>query len=272
MFKAKSIKDVALHLLLIIITITLLILGFFYIYLPKTTNHGETLTVPDLEGMPFANVDEVLTERNMRYEVQADSSYSADYPPFTILKQYPAAGSKVKENRKISLSLNAANPPLVKMPRLEDGSVKNAQMVLESFGLVLGEIEYKPDLAQNAVLEQMHQGREIEEGTLIHKGSVIDLIVGDGLGNRILPVPDVAGMSLEDAEFLIIGSGLKLGSVIHEFEEGHLPGTIIRQLPPAGESVRIGDVIDLWVVEVNENDGGLQDSPIIRDLETDNGN
>ncbi len=138
MFKTKSIKDVALHLLLIIITITLLILGFFYIYLPKTTNHGETLTVPDLEGMPFANVDEVLTERNMRYEVQADSSYSADYPPFTILKQYPAAGSKVKENRKISLSLNAANPPLVKMPRLEDGSVKNAQMVLESFGLVLG--------------------------------------------------------------------------------------------------------------------------------------
>ncbi len=268
MFKTKSFKDVLLHVLVMLVVLTLLVLGFFYLYLPSLTNQGESLTVPNLEGMSFDKVDEVLTSRKLRYEVQADSSYSAEHPPFTILKQYPVAGSKVKENRKISLSLNAANPPVVKMPRLKDGSVKNAQMVLESFGLVLGEIEYKPDLYQNVVLEQMYKGKKIEEGVAIHKGSKIDLIVGDGLGNTLLSVPDVSGLDLEDAELLVVGSGLKLGSVVYgPGEAGQRQGTIMRQLPSAGENVRTGEVIDLWVVDLDENGG--DDSPIIKNL---NGN
>ena len=40
------------------------------------------------------------------------------------------------------------------------------------------------------------------------------MVVGDGLGNRIFDAPDFLGLGLEEADFSIIGSGLRTGSVI----------------------------------------------------------
>lgn len=266
MIKSNSFVGVLIHLIIIITIVVLLVLGFFYLYLPKATNKGETLTVPNLEGVPLQQVDEFLTKRNLRYEVTADSSYSSVHPPLTILKQDPRAGSKVKENRKVYISVNAANPPKVNMPKLKDGSVKNAMMVLESLGLILGEIEYVPDLAQNAVLKQLYNGKEIPEGAPVPKGARIDLVVGDGLGNQVFSVPDVIGMDVEDAEVIIKGSGLKIGTLINESQEDQPSGTVIRQLPAAGTNIRIGEVIDLWVVQSDENDFD-DDAPILQNLE-----
>jgi len=170
-----------------------------------------------------------------------------------VLKQYPEAGSKVKSNRKLFVNLNKTTPRKVLMPNLIDGSVKSAQMVLESYGLELGSIEYKPDLAQNAVLEQRLGGSPIEPGDSIYQGSQVDLIVGDGLGNQMLEVPALFGMDYEDAEFTVIGSGLRLGSVLPAEPVDTLPvGVVIRQIPAAGESIRIGQDIDLWVIGYNE--------------------
>lgn len=265
MIKSNYFVGVLIHLIIIATITILLVLAFFYLYLPKATNQGDTLTVPNLEGVPLQQVDEYLTKRNLRYEVTADSSYSSAHPPFTILKQDPRAGSKVKENRKVYISVNAADPPKVNMPKLKDGSVKNAMMVMESLGLIMGEIEYVPDLAQNAVLKQVYKGKEIEEGTAIPKGAKIDLVVGDGLGNQVFSVPDVTGMDVEDAEVIIKGSGLKIGTMISETQEGLPSRTIIRQLPSAGTNIRIGEVIDLWVVEGGDDDFE-EDAPLLRDL------
>lgn len=257
---------IAIHLAIVAGIGALIILGFFYIYLPGVTHHGETLTVPDLKGIRYTNLDEFLTKRSLRYEVN-DSSYSTEFPPLTVLAQDPKPGSKVKENRKIYIVLNAQNPPTVKMPRLVDGSVKNAQMVLESYQLLLGEITYVPDLAQNAVLEQWYNGKEIEPGTPINKGSKIDLVVGDGLGNQVFNVPNVIGMPVDEAKTLIIGSGLSVESVINQPSEEHTPGTVIRQTPAAGGDIRIGESIDLWVAEFKEGTGSDRNGSMMEELE-----
>ncbi len=169
-FKVDSPKGLLVHLSIIVGILLVVVLIFFYGYLPAKTNHGESVTVPDLEGIHISAVDEFLTNRNLQYEVSSDSGFTEDYAPLTILKQYPLANSKVKENRKIYLTLNASTPPKVKMPRLIDGSVKNAQIVLQSYGLEVGHIRYKPDLAENAVLEQLYKDDKIEPGTFIPKG------------------------------------------------------------------------------------------------------
>jgi len=273
LFRVSSIKDVLIHLAIVLaLGITILVV-FFYVYLPNTTNHGETVTVPDLEGIHLDDIDEFLTKRNLRFEVLSDSGFTAEYEPFTILNQYPLPGSKVKENRKIFLTLNAVNPPKVKMPDLVDGSVKNAQLVLQSYGLERGNIKYVPDLAQNAVLEQKFEGKDIEAGTFIPKGSKIDLVVGDGLGNTVLEVPDVNGMDLEEAEFIIVGSGLKVGSVLlqeadpegrnaREIVENATPDeryVVVRQNPGSERKVRIGEEIDIWLNVLEEQEDSILD-------------
>lgn len=256
---------ILINLAIVLAVTVALVLSFFYIYLPATTNHGETITVPDLNGMTYDQLEQFLTSRNLRYEV-TDSSFSGDYPPLAVLRQEPRAGSKVKENRKIYVWLNAENPPKVKMPRLIDGSVKNAQIVLESYQLLLGDIQYVPDLAQNAVLEQWYDGKKIEEGTYVPKGSKIDLVVGDGLGNQVLPVPNVLGMEKDEAEILIVGSGLKVGTVIYQTTTETLPGTIIKQTPPGGGNIRIGETVDIWVSGLSEGEE-VNDQPIIQSLD-----
>ena len=104
----------------------IVLLFFFYIYLPATTNHNETITVPDLVGKSFANIDEFLTNRNLQYVVTADSGFSEDYQPEVILSQNPKGGAKVKEDRKIYLTLNANVPPQIRMPNLINTDKLNA--------------------------------------------------------------------------------------------------------------------------------------------------
>ncbi len=263
------IKSLAIHLSIIIGVGILLLVFFFQIYLPSITNHGETITVPDLEGMTLEELDEFLTKRNLRYEVTEDSGYSSTYPPLAVLKQFPLANAKVKENRKVYISLNAKNPPLVRMPMLIDGSVKNAQLVLRTYDLTLGDIKYVPDIAANAVLEQFYDGEPIAEGAYVPKGAKIDLEVGDGLGNQSFESPFLTGLALEDAQFAIIGSGLKVGNIYYEKdgkalvevenEEGEIeieekeimPGNIFKQKPEPGEKVKLGQAIDVWVVDID---------------------
>lgn len=265
-FKEKSWKTYLLHLLLIVLIFTGLVLAFFYVYLPAVTRHGETVTVPNLEGMSLLEMEEFLGKRHLNYVV-SDSGYSSDYPPLTILKQYPLPGSYVKENRKIYLTVKSKEPQSVSMPDLIDGSLKNAGLVLKSYGLKRGKITYKPDLASNAVLEQWYNGKKIEPGTKIKKGSVIDLVVGDGLGRRVFNVPRFIGLPLDEAAFSVRASGLNTGSVIIEvIDEEKLPelvelakeleidtasiiesGYVFRQNPDIGEQIRVGQQVDLWV-------------------------
>lgn len=247
-------KKIGIHLGIMLVVGLILMLLFFYYFLPSYTNHGETITVPDLRGLAYEELDDYLSQRELRFEVDEDSGYNVELPAMSVLKQYPAAGSTVKANRKLFVNLNKTTPRKVLMPNLIDASVKSAQMVLESYGLELGNIQYRPDLAQNAVLEQKLGGTVIEPGDSVFQGSRVDLIVGDGLGNQMLEVPALFGMNFEDAEFTVIGSGLRLGSVLTAEPVDTLPaGAVIRQIPAAGQSIRIGEDVDLWVIGYNES-------------------
>ena len=75
------------------------------------------------------------------------------------------------------------------MPKIINGSVKNAQLILRSYDLKLGDITYVPDMARNAVLKIFINGDSISENDLILKGSVIDMEVGNGLGNQVFEAP-----------------------------------------------------------------------------------
>lgn len=224
----------------------LLLLFYFYIYLPGATNHGETITVPNIEGMTINELDEFLVKRNLRYEAN-DSSYSEDYPPLTVLKQYPMAGSKVKENRVIYISINRVNPPSVPLPNLVDGSLINAEAVLRGNELKRGRIQLVRGPFLNLVKEMRFEGKKIEPGTRIPKGSVIDLVVEDG-GSNVVPMPDVVGYTLEDAKIPIFGSNLNLGQI-------HLVGdtlavspvVVLKQKPDPKQNIKVGDVVELWV-------------------------
>lgn len=263
--KPTSIKDFLIHLGVLIGGSLLIVVIVFYVWLPITTNHGETITVPNIQGMTVDELDEFLSKRNLRFEATADSSYSPDHPPLAVLRQVPMPNTKVKENRKIYVTLNAESPPKVKMPKVEDLSLKSAIMVLKSYDLKRGEVRLVPDVFFGVVHEARLNGRVVLEGERIEKGSVIDLVAGDGYGNTIFQSPNLIGLEQEEAEVAIIGSGLKIGKIrstdkslagfgiVDSLGNDALeyrdiaPGTVQQQYPRPERRVRIGDPIDIWI-------------------------
>jgi len=248
----QGFKKIGVHVLMIVGILFVLLFVFFKVYLPNYTNHGETVTVPDLGGFHHQELEKYLNERDLVLKVTPDSGFQADIPPLQVLKQNPKPGAKVKQNRKIYVTLNAANPPLVIMPNLVNTPLKNAQEILANYGLVRGEIIYVPDIGRNVVLEQKYRGRDIKEGMEIAKGSQIDFVVGDGLGNQTLDIPNLLGMDEGEAEFLVVGSGLRMGNVTYVPTDTVPKGIIVQQLPPPGVSAKTGEVIDLWISELGD--------------------
>lgn len=243
-FKRDTLGGMLFHLLLAFAALLLIAILYFYAYLPSSTNHGMSITVPDVEGMQISQLEDFLVKRNLRYEVN-DSSYSSEFPPLTVLRQYPPAGAKVKEDRKILISVNRIDPPTVPVPDLVDGSVVNADAVLRSNELKRGRIELVSG-PFNVVKEMKHRGHTIAAGERVPKGSTIDLVVMDG-GNDPFEVPDMIGKDLEDAKFLILGTNLSLGSVFVVGDTTGGTGVVLKQKPDTNEKVKVGDVVDLWI-------------------------
>lgn len=227
------------------VTLFLLMVVYFYAYLPGVTNHGETVTVPEIEGMSLEELEDFLVKRNLRYEIN-DSSYSSEHPPLTVLKQYPHAGSRVKENRVVYISINRLKPPTVPMPNLVDGSLINADVVLKGNELKRGQIELVRGPFLNLVKEMKYRGQVITAGTRIPKGSVIDLVVEDG-GSNTVTVPDVIGYMFEDSKIPIFGSNLNIGEVHVVGDTVGVQVVVLKQKPAANENIKVGDVVELWV-------------------------
>ncbi len=236
----------------IAITIFMIVaVSYFYIFLPGTTNHGEAVQVPDLTGMDIYEIDKALTSLNLRYEV-SDSSYSEALRPLTVLAQVPKAGHYVKENRRVYLTINRSSPPTLPLPNLFGegaGSLENAEVVLKSAELRRGSITYRRSPNRHLVMEVRFNGRPIAPGTRIPKGSTIDLVVGDGAGPRDFVMANLKGVTYENALLRLANLSLHLGSVQipDDVDTTGIISFVIKQLPEPGDSVSIGDPIDLWI-------------------------
>lgn len=243
----SSLKKIIINILIIFGLSVLLGFLFLKIYLPLYTNHGETVSVPDLSGYTFEEASSLLESTGLQYEVSIDSGFNAELPTHAILKQIPEANAQVKSGRKIYLTLNAQNAPMLKMPNLVNSLLKNVQETLANMGLQRGDIIYVPDIGINVVLEQRYRGVSIPEGFEVPKGARIDLVVGDGLGNQYLQVPNLIGMEEDEAEFVILGSGLRVGNKNFSSNDTIPAGKVFLQTPAAGQEVKTGEPIDIWI-------------------------
>ncbi|MCF8224150.1 MAG: PASTA domain-containing protein [Bacteroidales bacterium] len=233
------------------IIIAAIILALTLLWLSIYTRHGQSRPVPDLYGLSIKEARKVVTENKMRFEV-IDSVYTNIVPRGYVVEQNPETGFKVKKNRRIMVTINAFNPEMVEMPNLLELSKRQALALIESSGLEIGKLKYKPDLAIDYVLEQHYHGKPVEPGDSIQKGSVIDLVLGKGLSNRRTPVPDLIGMNIEDTRDRILASSLNIGTFTFdntiESGEDSLNAFVFKQNPSFSEdaSLQLGSSVYVW--------------------------
>ena len=245
-FRAHSWIDVIKHILIAGVLFALLLVIVFYVYLPIKTKQDYSITVPDVVGMEIDGLHEFITSRELNYVILPDSGYNADLPPQAVLAQFPQQSSRVKEGRKIYLTLNAVNPPKVEMPDLVGKSLKTVQLQFEAMGVKEGKYIFTPGPYKNTFVSAQLNGEEVTPGTMISKGSTLDLVLQNGKGQQYFEAPDVIGRSQENAELVISGSSLKIGEIYYQPADS-MRGRVIKQVPQPGSRVRIGQKFDLWI-------------------------
>lgn len=218
-----------LGVLILLITGTALFFLMNNIVMPRYTNYFEGVTVPDVTRISLSEATERLESYGLRAEVldrRANVSYPADY----IIDQSPSALQLVKPNRKIYLTVNTAERPKAVVPDLINMSLRNAEMQLQNGGFRLGSITYESSRFRNTILRQ-----SAAPGDTLAKGSVIHLTVSDGLGQRKVPVPELIGLKLTEAQQQIRRAGLRVGEIRFEPTRDVVPNTVTGFSPNEAE-------------------------------------
>ncbi len=161
--------------------VALIIIGFFTLrYLKYSTNHGDFETVPELKGKSFDIAKMELEDNNLAFELQDSANYNPNYPKKSVIDQQPAAGAKVKENRKIYLTLNPSGYKKVGVPNIIRRTYRQAKPTLEALGFEVGKITRVNDIGLDQVIEVRYKGEKINPGTMLEKTTKIDLVLGNG--------------------------------------------------------------------------------------------
>jgi len=179
-FKFIFSKTFLLQLILAVVVVVALVFGSLK-FLDFTTNHNETIEVPDLSKFELDIVDKKLEEMNLRREVLDSANFNPAYPPYSVINQVPKPGKRVKENRKIYLTLNPSGYINIEIPKnLIRKTIRQVEPTLVALGFQIGDTIQKPDIAKGAILELRHKGKSLKAGDKLPKTSTIDLVVGDG--------------------------------------------------------------------------------------------
>jgi beta-lactam-binding protein with PASTA domain len=233
------------------------LLAIFFGSLKWITGFGKQQKIPSVIGQNIVAAQKMLEDQGFTVEIQ-DSVYVDTVAKLSVLKQSPEADEMVKSGRTVYLTINRALPPLVDMPNLVGLSIRSAEMYLQTMGLKLGTVSYKPDIAKNAVLEQLVNDQVIKAGTKIPLGTVISFVLGSGLGGTEMDVPNLVGMNFPEARAYLQSAGINIGAIIAEgIVKDSASAFVVRQNPAVfTESVgtekvinkiKQGQLMDIWI-------------------------
>jgi eukaryotic-like serine/threonine-protein kinase len=226
---------------------TIVIIWLSTLFLGVFTLHNQDITVPDLTGLKTEELDEYLGDRHLEYEI-IDSVFDSNGKKGTVISQDPEANSKVKKGRKIYITVIAKLPDRTTVPDLKDLTLRQAIAVLETYGLKVGKLQYVPDIAKNAILKQNFKGKPIEAGSMIEKGSSIDLVLGRGEKNEKASIPFLLGKSREEAIRLINEYSLNVGEETFEDGADTTNARVYKQRPAYSKKseLSLGSSVDIW--------------------------
>lgn len=238
------------HLILAFLLV-LIIVVFTLQRLKSYTRHGESFPIPNFTGLTVEEIESIADENDLKYEI-VDSIHFDGAKPGVVVEQIPEPGSEVKRNRIIFLTINSTVPEKVTLPKLTDISFRQAQALIENCGITLGNISYQPSEYNNLVLKVVQNSRELSTGDIILKGSSVDLVIGSSSGSQDTPLPNLTGLTYNEADNLLKSNFLNTGVLIYDESiitpEDTLSALIWKQYPNYQNTriVNLGTSVDLW--------------------------
>jgi len=242
-------------MIILMVVLTILFVGILF-WLKVYTNHGQKLELPDFVGMEYADAEELGDDKTFELVV-VDSIHIVGRNGGEVVDQNPSAFAKVKEDRKVYVTVTKYNADVLKTGSLgvmygQDYESKKAEL---SHLNINSEIKgYNYDSGEpDHILEVWYEGRPIitgsgrKEEVEIKKGGTLQFVLSKRQGG-LVGIPNLRCGTYGAAKFILESSNLKLGEVT---DKGAISDRnsayVIAQSPEytAGQTINMGETITI---------------------------
>ena len=216
------------------------------------THHGEAISVPNFSGVMLNQAKKQADELGLKLVV-IDSVYLAPGKRGSVVEQNPQPDFKVKEGRKIFITIKAFLPEKTEMPDLHDISLQQAKAELENYGLKIGKINYTSGY-ENVVIEQYLHNVIATPGKKVNKRQRVDLLLGRG-SYPYTKIIDLNGLSLDEAYNRITLVYLNIGKIHYDntvkTAEDSAKALVWKQEPNIlyKNKVNFGSKVNIWLTK-----------------------
>ena len=207
------------------------------------TRHGKEYTLPNIEGRQLNELKD-MADLDMFEIIVIDSIFTEGKPEGIVLKQDPIADTKVKKGRKIYVIVSSHTGEIIAMPNCTDQSVKMAVQQLAAAGLRIGSLIFKSGDISNIVVGQKYEGKPINTNAKIKRGSSIDLIVEISNDNVTTKMPNILGLTEQEAELVLWSASLNVGTKTYDGKKDNEHSRVVSFDPPYS-SFTIGSAVSL---------------------------
>ncbi|MFB7232462.1 Stk1 family PASTA domain-containing Ser/Thr kinase [Streptomyces fimicarius] len=223
--------------LITILTAVLLTLGIgtgvWYI------NSGQFTQVPSLLGQTQKTAEQRLSDEGLGLK-GVDRVFSDTVERGSVVSSDPASGARIRGNGSVTLVVSRG-PEIVRVPDVVGSSLADARRALKKVGLAPGMVtkEFSEDVARGEVIRT-----DPRAGTDRNPDTAVALVVSKGAP---VEVPDVSGLSVEDATAELEAEGLKAEVLPGRVHSAEAEGDVAEQSPGEGTEAAEGDTVQLTV-------------------------
>ena len=163
-----------------------------------------------------------------------------------IMAQSPAPGEKTTKGSELGVSISTG-PSYALVPDIVDTRWEESEGKVTSAGFKPKVFyEYSDLVPKNAVIELGH-----EAGSKFQVGEKLKVVVSkgseNGFENKTVRMPDISGMTFDDAKKALNKVGLRVLRTNDQYSMTAPKGSIISLNTNAGQTLKVGDVVQITI-------------------------
>ncbi|MEU7328799.1 Stk1 family PASTA domain-containing Ser/Thr kinase [Streptomyces parvus] len=202
-------------------------------------NSGQFTQVPSLLGQTQQTAEKRLADAGLGLK-GVDRVFSDTVERGEVVSSKPDSGDRIRGNGSVTLVVSRG-PEIVRVPDVVGASLADARRSLKKVGLVPGMVtrEFSEDVERGEVIRT-----DPRAGTDRNPDTAVALVVSKGAP---IDVPDVTGLSAEEATAELEAEGLKAEVLPGRVHSPEAAGDVAEQSPGEGTEAAEGDTIQLTV-------------------------
>jgi beta-lactam-binding protein with PASTA domain len=244
-FTVNNWKNLLLTLAIFMGGMLIIAVVFDQIIMPIVVHHGDECQVPDVTYMSLQAAEIKLKEADLGLAVGMEE-FNAENPKGTIISQLPEPGASVKRGMKIRVTVSKGAASAV-VPKLRGVSLREAKLLLEKEGLVMGELLWFTDevLPDGVIIESRPPA-----GTVMKLNAEVQLVVNRKQTDIQIKVPDFVGLDFSEAKQVAAENYLIIGDISYKVDDRMLPETVLFQSIPPETEVAKWTIINLTISQL----------------------